>query len=149
MYAFGIGIFSLQFICNLAAQQELKCSGYICIYIVFLHVFAESSLDEIENELEMPDKHPGESDNGDIKCTATSSNSALNIPCLSLPLPQCDALRRDPLTTPTLLQRNKWWRYLFFTNSSRGRHEVNTRSTRGEHKKIYNQIRVNIYSDYF
>ena len=31
MYAFGIGIFSLQFFCNLAAQQELKCSGYICI----------------------------------------------------------------------------------------------------------------------
>ena len=31
MYAFGIGIFSLQFFCNLAAQRELKCSGYICI----------------------------------------------------------------------------------------------------------------------
>ena len=31
MYAFGIGIFSLQFFCNLAAQGELKCSGYICI----------------------------------------------------------------------------------------------------------------------
>ena len=33
MYAFGIGVFSIQLFCNLAAEQEVKCSGfgYICI----------------------------------------------------------------------------------------------------------------------
>ena len=31
MYTVGIIVFCVQFFCNLAAQQELKCSGYICI----------------------------------------------------------------------------------------------------------------------
>ena len=31
MYAFGIGLFCIQFVCSLAVQQEVKCSGYICI----------------------------------------------------------------------------------------------------------------------